>query len=96
MSLALISLLALGFLEDAAPPFVAHEWGTFTSVSGSDGVMLDWRPLIGADELPKNRGAYLTVGSSRLSSRTRPSSGSFSGGTNLRSLETRTVSMTTG
>jgi hypothetical protein len=53
MRLALISLLALGFLEDAVPPFVAHEWGTFTSVSGSDGVMLDWRPLIGADDLPK-------------------------------------------
>ena len=24
---------------------VAHEWGTFTSVQGSDGVLLDWRPL---------------------------------------------------
>src|SRR5712671_3566310 len=25
--------------------YVAHEWGTFTSVQGADGVMLDWRPL---------------------------------------------------
>jgi hypothetical protein len=25
--------------------FVAHEWGTFTSVQGSDGKLLDWRPL---------------------------------------------------
>src|SRR5215813_11724965 len=25
--------------------YVAHEWGTFTSVQGSDGVLLDWRPL---------------------------------------------------
>ena len=25
--------------------FVAHEWGTFTSVQGSDGNLLDWRPL---------------------------------------------------
>jgi len=25
--------------------FVAHEWGTFTSVQGSDGVLLNWRPL---------------------------------------------------
>ena len=25
--------------------FVAHEWGTFTSVQGSDGTLLNWRPL---------------------------------------------------
>jgi hypothetical protein len=25
--------------------FVAHEWGTFTSVQGSDGKLLDWRPI---------------------------------------------------
>jgi hypothetical protein len=25
--------------------FVAHEWGTFTSVQGSDGKLLDWRPV---------------------------------------------------
>jgi len=25
--------------------FVAHEWGTFTSVQGADGVLLDWKPL---------------------------------------------------
>jgi hypothetical protein len=25
--------------------FVAHEWGTFTSVQGSDGTLLSWRPL---------------------------------------------------
>src|SRR5882762_3063063 len=25
--------------------FVAHEWGTFTSVQGSDGRLLNWRPL---------------------------------------------------
>src|SRR5258708_28718146 len=24
---------------------VAHEWGTFTSVQGADGVLLDWKPL---------------------------------------------------
>jgi hypothetical protein len=32
---------------------VVHEWGTFTSVSGRDGVMLDWRPLEGPVDLPK-------------------------------------------
>ena len=25
--------------------YAAHEWGTFTSVQGGDGVLLDWRPL---------------------------------------------------
>jgi hypothetical protein len=31
---------------------VAHEWGTFTSVQGADGVLLDWRPLE-TSKLPK-------------------------------------------
>ena len=35
-----------------ASGFVAHEWGTFTSVQGADGVLLPWRPLQTA-ELPK-------------------------------------------
>jgi hypothetical protein len=38
----------------AEPPaadgrFVVHEWGTFTSFAGSDGVSLEFRPTIGAD-----------------------------------------------
>ena len=38
----------------AAPggSFVAHEWGTFTSVQGADGVQLEWNPLQTTD-LPK-------------------------------------------
>ena len=32
--------------------YVAHEWGTFTSVQGTDGVLLDWRPLE-SSRLPK-------------------------------------------
>jgi len=32
---------------------VAHEWGTFTSIAGRDGVAIDWRPLNGASDLPK-------------------------------------------
>lgn len=51
--LAVLALLALGFRNDPVPAFVVHEWGTFTSVSGSDGVMVDWRPLVGVDDLPK-------------------------------------------
>jgi hypothetical protein len=51
--LALAVLLVLGFAEDPVPPLVVHEWGTFTSVSGSDGVMVDWLPLAAGDDLPK-------------------------------------------
>jgi hypothetical protein len=38
----------------AASPytFVVHEWGTFTSVAGEDGVALDWLPLEGKSDLP--------------------------------------------
>jgi hypothetical protein len=31
--------------------YVAHEWGTFTSVQGADGVQFEWNPLI-TSELP--------------------------------------------
>src|SRR5438045_9340866 len=33
--------------------FIVHEWGTFTSIAGKDGVALEWRPLNGATDLPK-------------------------------------------
>jgi len=32
---------------------IVHEWGTFTSIAGRDGVALDWRPLNGPSDLPK-------------------------------------------
>ena len=32
---------------------VVHEWGTFTSIAGKDGIALDWRPLNGPTDLPK-------------------------------------------
>jgi hypothetical protein len=35
----------------AAPNYTAHEWGTFTSVQGSNGQLLSWRPLE-SSELP--------------------------------------------
>ena len=31
---------------------VVHEWGTFTSIAGKDGVAVDWRPLNGSSDLP--------------------------------------------
>jgi hypothetical protein len=32
---------------------VVHEWGTFTSIAGKNGVALEWRPLNGPSDLPK-------------------------------------------
>lgn len=32
---------------------VVHEWGTFTSIAGKNGVALEWRPLDGSTDLPK-------------------------------------------
>jgi hypothetical protein len=31
---------------------VAHEWGTFTSVAGPDGLAMNWLPLTGSTDLP--------------------------------------------
>lgn len=40
-----ITLFA-GFLNrSSSGGYTAHEWGTFTSVQGGDGALLDWRPL---------------------------------------------------
>lgn len=52
----LLSLLVVAHLSVwASPPpdepLVAHEWGTFTSVQGSDGIQRPWNPLL-VDELP--------------------------------------------
>jgi hypothetical protein len=40
------ALVAIGAMTRTSQKgLVAHEWGTFTSVQGGDGVLLDWRPL---------------------------------------------------
>ncbi len=43
--------LASGFAAEKNKGFVAHEWGTFTSVQGADGVQMEWNPLV-VSELP--------------------------------------------
>jgi hypothetical protein len=45
---------SLGILSaaDPAADYVVHEWGTFTSVQGADGVQMIWNPQI-APDLPK-------------------------------------------
>jgi hypothetical protein len=45
---ALVSVSA-ALTATAAEPFVAHEWGTFTSVQGADGAQSYWRPSIKTD-----------------------------------------------
>jgi hypothetical protein len=48
-SLSAVALVLFGTLALTAArsrgTYSAHEWGTFTSVQGTDGVLLDWRPL---------------------------------------------------
>ena len=39
-------------VSDAPEDYVAHEWGTFTSVQGADGVLIEWNPLE-TKKLPK-------------------------------------------
>jgi hypothetical protein len=48
----LAALLCLTTLaKDRETVYAAHEWGTFTSVQGQDGVQLEWNPYVVA-ELP--------------------------------------------
>ena len=35
-----------------APVLTAHEWGTFTSIAGNDGMAVNWEPLDGPTDLP--------------------------------------------
>ena len=48
-----ISSHSLG--KEARPVYsslTAHEWGTFTSIAGSDGQAVEWSPLTGSTDLP--------------------------------------------
>src|SRR5690349_7076029 len=38
--------------KSAAGKLIVHEWGTFTSFAGSDGVSLEFRPLV-TNDLPR-------------------------------------------
>src|ERR1051325_1148345 len=42
------------YVGKGSPPgkLIVHEWGTFTSFSGSDGVNLEFRPLV-TNDLPR-------------------------------------------
>jgi hypothetical protein len=47
-----VAALSLLGLEGGDRSLVVHEWGTFTSVSGSDGQPLLWNPFSGPTDLP--------------------------------------------
>lgn len=65
-----VALSQMSAKEPPSPPpaasvddkFIVHEWGTFTTFSGSDGVFLDFRPLeANGDDLPSyvlDRGSF--------------------------------------
>ncbi|HEY0550198.1 MAG TPA: hypothetical protein VGF13_11405 [Verrucomicrobiae bacterium] len=44
-----IALSVASFVASAKDEFVAHEWGTFTSVQGADGAQIQWTPSIKTD-----------------------------------------------
>ena len=46
---AFLSLLALPVMAEPDSGLVVHEWGTFTSFAGSDGVYLDYRTRVAGD-----------------------------------------------
>jgi hypothetical protein len=53
MRLVLCALLVLAAQDQKQPPrLTVHEWGTFTTVAGSSGASLEWRPLAQPSELP--------------------------------------------
>ena len=60
VTLGALTLLLAALHESASaqtgsiePGLVAHEWGTFTSIAGSDGQALEWLPLTPSAESPK-------------------------------------------
>ena len=53
--LGLATLARFGSTAEPLPgaaDYAAHEWGTFTSLQGSDGVPIPWNPLDGPSDLP--------------------------------------------
>ena len=59
LCLVLLSLLTINVsklsptrAQVASGNLVVHEWGTFTSVAGSEGYALEWRPLSFESDLP--------------------------------------------
>jgi len=43
--LIVVAVAAIAMSGGSSGKYTAHEWGTFTSVQGGDGNLIDWRPL---------------------------------------------------
>jgi hypothetical protein len=52
LALAPLVLLPSQAITSPETPYIAHEWGTFTTIAGAHGAALDWRPLSGPSDLP--------------------------------------------
>jgi len=52
LTVLLASLPEGATTSDGGAGLVVHEWGTFTSVLGDDGLPLTWRPFTASDDLP--------------------------------------------
>jgi hypothetical protein len=50
----LIALMCVGTgaAAIAQDDLVVHEWGTFTTIAGEDGIALEWRPFAATNDLP--------------------------------------------
>jgi len=47
-----VLLMGAEFPFTTPAALTAHEWGTFTSIAGNDGMAVDWEPLDGPTDLP--------------------------------------------
>ncbi len=52
LAVGVVAAAVIGSARHTSSKLVVHEWGTFTSVQGADGALMDWRPLETVD-LPK-------------------------------------------
>ena len=52
LTLTLLDFNVSEKVQASPSDLVVHEWGTFTSIAGKNGVAIDWRPLNGASDLP--------------------------------------------
>jgi hypothetical protein len=66
-----IALATLGLVTRQNQGLVVHEWGTFTSIQGSDGVLLEWRPLQ-SSQLPRFVHDWKKPGLNRMAAAASP------------------------
>jgi hypothetical protein len=52
ISATTLALAPSSFNHDADSDLTVHEWGTFTSIAGPDGLAMDWLPLTASTDLP--------------------------------------------